>query len=452
MSKKTALLISLLLILVLAVSSCNLIVKDPEVDKSTVIIEVAGQQITKEETQQAINQQLMMENYYYQMQTGQSLDMSNSEIINSITDVALDNLISSTVIKNKMAENNFTELSAEDEKTIRENAATQYQTSLDAVKKSYFSESELKDTELNDAIVAKATELGYQTEESIFENLKESKLYENFKADVVKEITVTDDEVLAEYNTRVDNARNAYETNPSLYNTHVLNNSTIYYRPSGYRNVKQILVKLLDEDTTAIAGIKEDISAKTTEISGIDSSIAALNSENEEDKAKITELEESKKALQTELDTLNASLTNSESAAYAALDTKVAEISEKIKEGADFNTLIETYNEDPGMTQSPIKENGYPVTQGLSSFDPAFVEAAMTLKNINEISEPIKGQHGYHFIQYVSDVIEGAVSLEDVKELIRKELLTDAQNTYFDDQVKIWIEAANAKIYKDRLK
>ena len=80
MSKKVALLISLILILALSISSCNLIVKDPEVDKSTVIIEVAGQQVTKQEVQEAIEQQMVLESYYYQRQYGQKLDTKDSKI------------------------------------------------------------------------------------------------------------------------------------------------------------------------------------------------------------------------------------------------------------------------------------------------------------------------------------------------------------------------------------
>lgn len=452
MSKKVALLISLILILALSISSCNLIVKDPEVDKSTVIIEVAGQQVTKQEVQEAIEQQMVLESYYYQRQYGQKLDTKDSKIRETVTNNVLDSIIKSKVIDSKIEQGGYSALSAEEEASLKETVAAEYKKTLEQVKANHFANTELKDAELEAAVAAKAQELDYANEEKLYESRAKTKAYEKLKADVVKDISVADEEVKKEYDARVEKAKSSYASNPSLYNTNVLNNATIYYRPAGYRNVKHILIKLSDDDQTALKTIKNDIATKTAEIEKINKSIAELNAENEEDKAKIAELEESLKPLKVDLESLNTTLPQKEEASYAKLSEKVAEVEAKITAGEDFDKLMETYNEDPGMTRSPAKEEGYPVTAGLNTFDEAFVNAAMALEKIGDVSKAVKGSNGYHFIKYISDVTEGAVDFESLKETIKNELLTTAQNNYFNEQVDAWVKEANAKTYKDRLK
>ena len=48
-------LIALLLAMVMALSACNLIVKDPEVDARQVIVQVNGEEVTKDRFTQYFN-------------------------------------------------------------------------------------------------------------------------------------------------------------------------------------------------------------------------------------------------------------------------------------------------------------------------------------------------------------------------------------------------------------
>ena len=66
----------------------------------------------------------------------------------------------------------------------------------------------------------------------------------------------------------------------------------------------------------------------------------------------------------------------------------------KIKEGADFDALVNELSEDPGSKSSP---NAYTFRQD-GSMDKAFEDASFKLQ-VNEVSEPIKSSFGYHIIK-----------------------------------------------------
>lgn len=67
-------------------------------------------------------------------------------------------------------------------------------------------------------------------------------------------------------------------------------------------------------------------------------------------------------------------------------------IHKEAKNGADFDTLISTYNEDPGMAQNP---DGYVFTKG--EMVEEFEKTAFSLKP-GEISAPVKTVYGYHIL------------------------------------------------------
>ncbi len=77
---------------------------------------------------------------------------------------------------------------------------------------------------------------------------------------------------------------------------------------------------------------------------------------------------------------------------YADLLAFATDISTRAKAGEDFDTLVTTYGEDPGMVNSP---HGYYFTKG--AMVPEFEESSFSLAD-NEVSEPIKTDYGYHII------------------------------------------------------
>ena len=79
--------------------------------------------------------------------------------------------------------------------------------------------------------------------------------------------------------------------------------------------------------------------------------------------------------------------------------------------GADFDSLIEKYNADPGMQNEPTATKGYAVSANSTTWDPAFTEGAMSIAEVGQISAPVYGQNGIHVIYYLSDITPGPVAL-----------------------------------------
>jgi parvulin-like peptidyl-prolyl isomerase len=165
-----------------------------------------------------------------------------------------------------------------------------------------------------------------------------------------------------------------------------------------------------------------------------------------------TDLNAQKTALEQAKADLQAQYDKALEDAYMALQPTVDEVLGKIAAGEDFDALMATYGEDPGMQASPQKENGYAVCEGFTSFDPAFTAAAMALKQVGDVSPAVRGQSGIHIINYVSDIAEGAVPLDTVKEKISSELLTGMQDDAYTAKIDEWVAASGVKVYKDRMK
>ena len=81
--------------------------------------------------------------------------------------------------------------------------------------------------------------------------------------------------------------------------------------------------------------------------------------------------------------------TSKKNTAKKVADTVIA----KIKSGEDFDTLIEKYNEDPGVSYNPL---GYVFTKG--EMVKEFEETAFSLKE-GEISGIVETPYGYHIIK-----------------------------------------------------
>ncbi|NMD37493.1 MAG: hypothetical protein GYA87_02280 [Christensenellaceae bacterium] len=464
MLKRYHKLFILLIVVLFTFSSCNLIVKDPEVDKSTVIIEIGDNNVTKEEVQTAVDQELFMQSYYYQMQTGMQLDTNDKEIISSIRDIVINNIIKEKVVENKIKENGFDIFSEDKLAEFTENAEKSYQDNYNMIKKELFSDSDLSEDDLKAEIESKMQEFGYPTLEKLIEDNKVNFSKNALRNNIVQDIKVEDSEIKAEYDKNVEAAKLKYTNNISAYGEDVINGTTVYYAPSGYRNVKQILIKISDDHSTKINSLNNQINEKnnqittaTNSLNDIESAIEELSkdensSNNLEDRtSEVNSLKEIIDNYNIELNNLKNELSTVENEAFSAIDAKLLEVQEKIATGVDFDQLISEYGEDPGMMNSPTKETGYPVCKGSTQYDMSFTTAAMALEKINDISPASKGIYGYYIIKYVSDVPEGSLPLETLSDKIENELLLNKQNEAYENQIEAWVNEANAKIYKNKL-
>ncbi len=496
-SKRKLAVTALLLCLCLLFSSCSLVVKDAAVDAATEIVRVGDTVYTKGEVKELVSSYLNQMASYYSSNYGMSIDVNDSAMVKQAQEAVTHDLVEGAVVKAKEEEMGYLPLSEEAEAEVQETWKEAY----DLIKNVFFSSTEVGDGEGQvteedlDAQVraAVAQYLGY-TEEG----LRTSKAQELLKAEVVKDVAVTDEEIQADYDSKVESAKTTYASNLSAYGTAVNGGETVYYRPAGYRMVKQILVQFLDEDenrvnqlNTKLTSANSRVTSATTQLNNlgvttqedVDALVAGVTVEMDEmdftaatlpdllatpsdlsedaiAKASVESLsDEAKeavkqlaaaKALQAKYQELVNTATEQ---AFARIDARADEVLAKIAAGEDWNTLVEEYNDDPGMNgDSATAQNGYAVCEGFTSFDSAFTAAAMGIESVGGTSDKTRGSYGYYIIRYESEVQEGPVDLADVRDTISSALLTTKQDELFEETVHTWVDEANAKIDLNALK
>ena len=496
MRKKS--LLALLLAVAVLLTGCALVEKDPEVDRATEIIRVGDTVYTKGQVQDEVAYQLSYMNYIYSMY-GMAFDANDPETIAQAQQQVIDYLIEEAVLTQKIDELGLSTLTEEEQAALDAQVEAAWTQNLDSVKASYFADTELAGEELDAALTAKCEELGV-TRESLVKAetayLLQDKLYNH----IVKDVTVTDEELLAAYTENVEADRATFETTPSAYGARINNASTTaYYRPAGYRMVKQILVEftpddlaLLNEVEGLIAEQKAAVTAAETALTNLgvadadtlltkvtvsmaqpamavsflatatnltnpvatqapamDVTAAFDDTVDEATAAAVKSLAEAKALLAFYQHQLTTATNN----AFANLDAEADAIIAQLKEGADWDVLMAEKTDDPGMKEGAATAiTGYAVCEGFASFDEPFVTAAMALKNVGDISPKTRGAYGYYIIQYAADVAEGAIPMEEVQEELTAAQLTTKQEATYDQAIAQWVTESNATVNYDALK
>lgn len=448
--KKQALL-ALMLALTLALTGCTLVQKDAAVDAATEILRLGDAVVTKGEIQEQVNSQLDYMTYIYSLY-GYSFDPTSADAIADAQDTVINSFKTQLVSQAKIAELGLGELTAEEEAEAQANAEETYQSNLDYILDANYADSELSDEEKTEQAKAELEELGYSLEAAL-EDAKETILNDKLRAEIIKDVAVSDEEIQAEFDSRVASAKDTYENNTASWTTAANNGTTLYYTPAGVRFVKQILIKFLEDDQTKIDAANAavtDANSKITEAnSKVSDAQAILDDENatEEDKtaaeADLATAQEELAAAQEALTAAQAEAQEALETAFANIDAAADEVLSELEIGADWDTLMADKNEDPGMQSGITAERGYAVSADMTSFDPAFVQAAMALENVGDVSDKTRGDsYGYYIIKYVSDAVEGPIDLAEVKDDLEATLLSTKQDSTYDETIQSWVDAA----------
>lgn len=112
-------------------------------------------------------------------------------------------------------------------------------------------------------------------------------------------------------------------------------------------------------------------------------------------------------------------------------------ISEELKNGADFGELSKK-----SIEPEAAERKGDLGFFGRGQMVPEFEEAAFALE-VNEISDPVKTEHGYHVIK----VTEKKESFDQVKEDVKK----DIENEKFEEKLQSLQKEADVKTYMENI-
>ena len=99
-------------------------------------------------------------------------------------------------------------------------------------------------------------------------------------------------------------------------------------------------------------------------------------------------------------------------------DVNLAKVQEELKAGKSFDVVAKMYSTDPGSAANGGDLGEFPKGVMVKEFE----EAAFSLKNPGDVSEPVKSQFGWHIIKLEEHIAEAAAPFEQVKQRITQEL------------------------------
>ena len=474
--KKRIALIAMLLVAALMLSGCNLVGYDAELDGAQVVAKVNGTEITKADWLAYRDYIVEYEQQYMMQYYGMSFPVDESYMA-SYGELALEQLVESQVVQDKLAELGLAELSEEEEaevvayandmvdlykmllrfqnhgdvETVEEEAERLAAEENPGEPVATVTEAEL-DAMLNEELAG----IGY-TYEYFYESQKIALQQDKLNEYTGKDVVVTDEQVKAEFDSLVATQKETYDASPASYAYAEQNGLDLYYVPQGYRGVKNLLVMLDSEKSSEISALESELTTATNVLNSGNAQIEEMSAEDvaaldAEAKAaydeQIAALNEQVAAAQATIEETEAKLAAAKEAAFAEILPTAEEALAKAVAGEDFDALIVTYGEDTGMLSEPAKTRGYLVCEGLNLFVPEFQDAAMALANVGDISALVETSYGYHILQYACDIESGAVEYTDeIKETIQTEMLSSALEAAYDAAVTQWVSAAKVETF-----
>jgi len=113
-------------------------------------------------------------------------------------------------------------------------------------------------------------------------------------------------------------------------------------------------------------------------------------------------------------------------------------IAVKATAGEDFDTLSDNLK-------------AYVVTTGSTDVLESIVTAAMALTEKGAVSEVIENETDFILIKYVDDLAEASADLEVARANLYVDMLSNAQSDAYNAAVTSWMNAADIKVYTDRI-
>lgn len=418
------------------------------------VAEFDGGYVTAEEAMQQYNYVEYMYSAY-----GYSMDGYEDYIKNDIA----QSMLKDKIIQFKATELGLATPTDEEAQQLADNA----QTALDNYVENYRTSYEEEGKSEEDVIADTKAFLAENGVDYDFLYAQELETYASDKlfAEVVKDVSVTDEEVRARFDELVAADQLSYQDAYS-YESARMNGTDIYWNPEGYRYVRQVLVAFDDDQSARYSEITGRISTLEKEMEEVTATPEPETTAEAEETATAEATEEAEatataeatpeatqeprsvEEIQADLDAANAEL----EALYAELKPTCDEVTAKFEEGESIDSLIATYGGDPGSINDDGTTNTYVVSADSASYDSAFVEAAMSVDTIGQLSAPANGRYGCYMVYYDSDVPAGEVDYDSVKEALTADLLEETRQSVYDAQIATWSEELHAVYYLENFR
>ena len=387
-----------------------------------------------------------VDSYAYQLMYSlysQGVDITDPNVTAALQQLAMQGSIEQKLFFQKAAELGFDQLTEEELTTLQQDAQKELDSRSDQWIASNLTlaadASEEDKAAAREQAVAALTEQGY-TLDAVVAFQKDNLTFDRLYADMVKDAQVTDEEVKQAFDQQVEADKQAYADASYYEMATTYYGVTPYYMPEGYRGITHILLPVDEELMKNYQGLQASLEEAQDE--------AEKAAEGAEAGAEATQAPDAEPTAEAPAEPEQAPVTQADvDAAYAAIlasvQPTVDEIKAKLAAGTPFGDLVAEYGTDPGMTVEPTKTEGYSVHMDSIRYDPAFVQAAFSVNNIGDVSEPYVGSYGVYLACYVRDVPAGPVPFTDaIKAEITQNLLATKENQLFSETMKQWVSEA----------
>ena len=201
----------------------------------------------------------------------------------------LESLVRQAVLEDKAAELGLGEIDEETHSRLEAEAAENFETYVETYK-TYFADENADDETAREQTIAAMAQYGL-TLDVLTKQMLESYVDEQLHSYVTADVTVTDEEVQAEYDEKVADDEVAYADSDYSYNSARNSGDTIYWNPEGYRAVKHVLIKFDDDQSTQYNELKSTLDTLKAEKDAVENPDEAADGEAESDEAADSEAE-----------------------------------------------------------------------------------------------------------------------------------------------------------------
>lgn len=353
----------------------------------------------------------LVESYeQYVPQYEDKYDLSDSSTVRMLMLDELNYLIELAIVTEWAQELNI----SESIESFYESAESFYNSLLENKTESFLDDDAKDGEEAREKAVAYLEKHHYTTE-YIAQIMLNEELNKRVKAYYASLATPTDEELYEEYDRLVAEAKARYEQSPEEFEYDIINTDPVYYYPSGYRVVRQILILFGAEEQLEVGQLLKE------------------RAELEPDDARISEIEARINGIRS------------------SYDSRISDIEDEYANSASFEDLIERLGEDAGMKEGLTSERGYYVSAESTLFDENFKDAAMAIENVGEVSPPIISGYGIHIIRYERGAEEGSADFDLVKDQLTESYVAQRKEEEYEKAYDEWTNSHPVVKYQDRV-
>ncbi|MDL2217931.1 peptidyl-prolyl cis-trans isomerase [Christensenellaceae bacterium OttesenSCG-928-M15] len=430
---KKALTVFCALALCVSMVGCNLATVNEERDEAQIVAKVGDFEVTKGEVAEEFL-------YYVNLYSQYGIAMAEEDIV-GLREEIMEYRINQKVLEIKAKELGFAELNEEDKAAMEEAIQADIDGALEYVQEMVDMEKEGA-PDLDEQALLEQYHLeyvGYSIEDyakTVREYYEASYPTTKLREDNDAKVTVSEEEVRAEYDEMLAADKESYDEDPGSYKFDREDYEAYYsetglpplYAPEGYRRVRVIAIY-------PEAELGTDYTDKITRMEELKVELGNLSLKDAPEEGDRTEEE-----IRSEYDTLKAETDQMSAAHIAPGKTGIEAAYEKLQGGADFSSVLAEYTQlDEFNTVDTFKEKGMlmSVHESTEDWPQAVKDAAMKLAK-GAYTEVIADEDAFYIVQYTQDEPTGEVAYETVYDMIKEQALSEKRETEWAVLVEAW--------------